>query len=321
LPGSKLFKLTVPFQYPDFTSELSNCSICPRECRADRYSNRLGWCRSDAGFNISSICIHKGEEPAISGINGICNVFFSKCNLGCIYCQNWQISCRDEHGSSQTLEFSEVIRQITGLLDKGCHAVGFVSPTHYVPHVKAIIDALRDESRNPIFVYNTNGYDKVETLKSLESYIDIYLPDFKYSSDELAREFSDAPRYPEIALAALKEMYRQKGSVVLMDDNGIAERGIIVRHLVLPGHVDNSIGVLRMIAGEVSSSLTISLMSQYWPTPLVKSHKKLGRMLLPAEYQAVADEMLKLGFRKGWLQEMESHENYRPDFDRDHPFE
>jgi len=187
--------------------------------------------------------------------------------------------------------------------------------------VKAIIDALRDESRNPIFVYNTNGYDKVETLKSLESYIDIYLPDFKYSSDELAREFSDASRYPEIALAALKEMYRQKGSVVLMDDNGIAERGIIVRHLVLPGHVDNSIGVLRMIAGEVSSSLTISLMSQYWPTPLVKSHKKLGRMLLPAEYQAVADEMLKLGFRKGWLQEMESHENYRPDFDRDHPFE
>lgn len=219
------------------------------------------------------------------------------------------------------MEFGEVIRQITGLLDKGCHAVGFVSPTHYVPHIKAIIEALREEGRNPIFVYNTNGYDKVETLKSLESYIDIYLPDFKYSKDELAREYSDAPRYPEIALAALKEMYRQKGSVVLMDDNGIAEKGIIVRHLVLPGHVDNSTGVLRMIAGEVSPSLTISLMSQYWPTPAVKIHKKLGRMLLSAEYQAVADEMQKLGFRKGWLQEMGSHENYRPDFDRDHPFE
>lgn len=288
---------------------------------ADRFGNRLGWCKSDTGFNISSICIHKGEEPAISGINGICNVFFSKCNMGCIYCQNWQISCRDENVSNYTLQFDDVIRQISSLLDNGCHAVGFVSPTHYLPHVKMIINALRNGGRNPVFVYNSNGYDKVEELRSLESYIDIYLPDFKYSNDQLAREYSDAPRYPEIALAALKEMYRQKGSVVLMDENGVAEKGIIVRHLVLPGQVENSTGVLRMIAGEVSTSLTISLMSQYWPTPLVKSHGKLGNTLTLTEYKAVADEMQRLGFRKGWLQVMESHENYRPDFDRGHPFE
>jgi putative pyruvate formate lyase activating enzyme len=313
--------LKVPARYSGYFDELSHCRICPRECKSDRFGSRLGWCKSDAGFNISSICIHKGEEPAISGNHGICNVFFSKCNLGCIYCQNWQISCRDESSNSTALEFSEVIRQITNLLDSGCHAVGFVSPSHYVPHVKAIIDALRDEGRNPVFVYNTNCYDKVETLRSLESYIDVYLPDFKYSDRRLAKNYSDASRYPEIALAALKEMYRQKGSVVLMDENGVAEKGIIIRHLVLPGNVENSIGVLRMIAQEVSTSLTISLMSQYWPTPLVKDHPKLGRMLSPDEYKIVADEMQKLGFRKGWLQEMDSHENYRPDFDKDHPFE
>ena len=302
-------------------NDLNNCSICPRECFADRFSEKLGWCKAGAGFNISSICVHHGEEPAISGLKGICNVFFSHCNLSCIYCQNWQISSRDENIPTPAMDFDTVIRQITGLLDDGCHAVGFVSPSHHVPHVKAIIDALRSMNRNPVFVYNTNGYDRVETLRSLESYIDIYLPDFKYMDRQMAHNYSGASDYPQVALAALKEMYRQKGSVLLTDENGVAERGMVVRHLVLPGHIENSLKVLNTIAEEVSVSITISLMAQYWPTPNLLNHNKLGRTILPAEYELVVDEMNRLGFRNGWVQELESHDHYRPDFNRQHPFE
>lgn len=311
----------VPAEHTNLFAELRNCVICPRECRADRFSSRPGWCKSDAGFNISSICAHHGEEPAVSGVHGICNVFFSKCNLACVYCQNWQISGRNEPSRSPGIPFREVMARINRLLDAGCHAVGFVSPSHHVLHVKAIIDALRESGRNPVFVYNTNGYDKVETLRSLESYIDIYLPDFKYMDERLAVEYSDAPGYPMVALAALKEMYRQKGSVLLLDDNGIAERGIIIRHLVLPGHTANSLAVLSAIAEEVSPSLTISLMAQYWPTPQVQCHPKLGRSVLPEEYGIVVEEIHRLGLLKGWVQELESHDHYRPDFDREHPFE
>lgn len=301
--------------------ELHNCRICPRECGADRFSARLGWCNAGAGFNISSICAHQGEEPAISGKKGICNIFFSRCNLACIYCQNWQISSRKEPAAGHGMEFSEVIGRIVDLLDGGCHAVGFVSPSHHVPQVKAIIEAVRESGRNPVFVYNTNGYDKAETLKSLETYIDIYLPDFKYMDASLAKEYSEAADYPEVALSALKEMYRQKGSVLLCNHDGYAEKGIILRHLILPGHTDNSIAVLRKIAGEVSSSLTISLMAQYWPVPQVASHRQLGRPITPEEYERVTSELQALGFYKGWIQELDSQNNYLPDFNQQHPFE
>lgn len=278
-----------------------------------------GICGSGAGFNISSICIHKGEEPAISGEKGICNVFFSRCNLACVYCQNYQISCNHGEVNDQEMQLDDIIDTIKGFLIQGCHAVGFVSPSHYIPHVKAIIETLRLQGYNPVFVYNTNGYDKVEEIRDLEHYIDIYLPDFKYSDNNLARKFSKVPDYHQIALAAIKEMYRQKGSTLVMNDDGYAEKGLIIRHLVLPGHIENSLKALNDLA-DISTSLAISLMAQYWPTPAVQHHPTLGRTLSADEYEIVKTELERLGFYKGWVQEIESSGNYKPDFESDNPF-
>jgi putative pyruvate formate lyase activating enzyme len=280
---------------------------------------KVGVCGSDAGFNISSICIHHGEEPVISGTNGICNVFFSRCNLSCIYCQNYQISCNRGKVSETQMQLKEVVDSIIRNLEQGCHAVGFVSPSHYIPHVKAIIETLRLQGYKPVFVYNTNGYDKVEEIQALESYIDIYLPDYKYSDNNLAQKFSKVTDYQQSALLVIKEMYRQKGSTLVMNENGYAEKGLIIRHLVLPGNIENSINVLRDIA-DISTSIAVSLMAQYWPTPAVLSHPILGKPLSSEEYEIVRTECENLGFYKGWIQEMESSDHYLPDFESDNPF-
>lgn len=298
---------------------LASCVICPRNCNADRLNGNIGICGSNAGFNISSICIHQGEEPVISGENGICNVFFSRCNLSCIYCQNYQISCNRGEVNEKEMQLPEVVEAIIKNLDQGCHAVGFVSPSHYIPHVKAIIETLRILGHSPVFVYNTNGYDKTEEIKALESYIDVYLPDYKYSDNDLARRFSKVSDYHQSALSAIKEMYRQKGSTLVMNENGYAEKGLIIRHLVLPGNIDNSLNVLRDIA-DISTSIAISLMAQYWPTPAVLNHPTLKRTLTSEEYEIVKTELDNLGFYKGWVQDIESSDHYLPDFETDKPF-
>ena len=301
--------------------ELKDCTCCPRNCHANRFSSKLGYCKSDASFNISSICIHRGEEPVISGKEGICNIFFAHCNLQCIYCQNHQISSNLEPISLFRKEPAEVIKEITRILDKGISRVGFVSPSHHVPHVKFIIEAVTALGYNPVWVFNTNGYDKVETLKSLEGMIDLYLPDFKYLEKILSDELSDAPGYPEIASKALIEMFRQKGAALHLREDDTAESGIIVRHLVLPGHVENSKKVLQFIAEEISSKIHISLMSQYYPPQGVAMKSPLSRQITREEYQSVIEEMERLGMHHGWIQELESAENYRPDFQKEHPFE
>jgi len=217
------------------------------------------------------------------------------------------------------MEFGEVVHSIIKILDSGCKAVGFVSPTHFIPQVKAIIEELRLHGYNPIFVYNTNGYDKVEEIRLLENYINIYLPDYKYSDNNLARKLSKVPDYKQTALQAIKEMYRQKGSTLIINEDGYAENGLIIRHLVLPGNIENSVGVLHDIA-DISTSIAISLMAQYFPTPAMKNHATLNRTLTADEYNIVKDELEHLGFYKGWVQELESNESYRPDFELDKPF-
>lgn len=310
---------TRPEQYTKF-HELENCRICPRNCGANRYSDKLGYCKSDAGFNIASVCNHRGEEPVISGQHGICNVFFSHCNLQCIYCQNHQISFNNiRSGLSWNPE--KMIGTIVGFLETGCKSVGFVSPSHHIPQMTYIIRKLRSQGQNPIFVYNSNAYDKPESLAELEGMIDVYLPDFKYSDRELSRIFSDTADYPAVALKAIREMYRQKGSTLHIDDEGIATSGMIIRHLVLPGYVQDSIDVLRTIAEEISVNVHISLMSQYYPTRDVMHHKNFNRALNSDEYQNVVDEFHRLGFRKGWIQELTSADHYHPDFRNEHPFE
>ena len=300
--------------------ELKSCRICPRNCNADRFSKKLGYCKADASFSISSIFAHQGEEPVISGDKGICNVFFTNCNLQCIYCQNHQISCNTLDYSANKMELEEVVHQIIKILSAGINHVGFVSPSHFITQVKIIINSLRALGLNPVFVYNSNGYDKVESIRSLEPYIDIYLPDYKYADHNIGRNFSDVKNYPEVALNALKEMFRQKGSDLPLNDDGYATKGVIIRHLVLPGHPGNSVKVLRNISNELSNDVHISLMSQYYPTYQVKNHEILGRTLTSKEYERVTDELEYLGFENGWVQEMSSHENYRPDFEKEKPF-
>lgn len=299
---------------------LENCRICPRNCGADRFSGKLGYCKSDAGFHISSICNHRGEEPVISGSYGICNVFFSHCNLQCVFCQNHQISF-NQIKHERTWQPDQVLEAIIKLLDEGCKNVGFVSPSHHIPQMKFIIKQLQLLGKDAVIVYNTNAYDNPETIRELDSLVDVYLPDFKYSDKNLARKFSDAFNYPEVALKAVKEMYRQKGSTLVTDADGIATSGLIIRHLVIPGHIQNSIDVLRTIADEISVNVHISLMSQYHPTENVSGINSLNRVLHHEEYQMVVEEFYKLGFKKGWIQELVSSDHYNPDFRKDHPFE
>lgn len=310
-----------PGDYNFLTEPLKACRLCPRNCGADRISGKLGYCKSDASFYISSICIHRGEEPPISGPNGICNIFFGYCNLQCIYCQNHQISDNSEPFAAKRWSLKDVLAEIIRCLDAGCKGVGFVSPSHFIPQFKMIVKALNDLGLNPPIVYNTNGYDNVETLKDVGDIVDIWMPDFKYMDNTLSKKYSDAADYPKIAAKALKEMYRQKGSSLITNGDGVAETGILIRHLVLPGHVQNSIDVLRFIADEISTSIHISLMSQYHPTFAVNDIPPLNRSLNRDEYFRVVDEFYRIGFRNGFVQDLESYESYRPDFDREHPFE
>jgi putative pyruvate formate lyase activating enzyme len=297
------------------------CIQCPRECRADRGSARPGYCRSGPGLSISSICAHRGEEPVISGRHGICNIFFTHCNMQCIYCQNWQISRRDIDVCGDEMPLERVLSEIETILDQGATAVGFVSPSHFLNQVLEIRAALEYRGRHPVYVYNTNGYDKLERIESLENLMQVYLPDLKYMDNRLARIYSDTPDYVEFATAAVKEMFRQKGANIYLDDDGSIQFGMIIRHLVLPGQVENSKAVLRFIAEELSPDVHISLMSQYHPTPAVAGDPNLGRTLYREEYEEVLAEFERLGFHRGWVQELESPQSYRPDFDHEHPFE
>lgn len=300
---------------------LENCTLCPRECGVNRLNGGKGYCNVDAGLNIASICIHNGEEPVISGEKGICNIFFAGCNLRCSYCQNWEISRPCLNTDNIRMELPVVLDRIEEILSTGITAVGFVSPSHVVPQMKAIIRGLSLRGIKPITIYNTNSYDKVETLRRIGDLIDVYLPDYKYISPEISSELSDAHDYGEVALKAIKEMYYQKGSTLYSNESGVAERGMLIRHLIIPGHVEESIRVLRSVAEELSPGVNLSLMSQYNPTSNIKHHSGLNRILYRSEYEAVVKEMENLGFRNGWLQDMESNKNYVPDFSKEDPFE
>jgi putative pyruvate formate lyase activating enzyme len=266
---------------------------------------------------VAKAFLHKWEEPCISGTNGSGTVFFSGCNLKCIFCQNYAIS-QQCFGKEITVDKLGDI--FLALQYKGAHNINLVNPTHFAVQIREAILGIKDRLKIPV-VYNSNGYDKVETLKTLEGIIDVYLPDFKYLDANLAKHYSQAGDYPEVASAAIKEMYRQKGSTLIVNEKGIAEWGIVLRHLVLPGAVPQSIEVLRYVAEEISPNLHISLMSQYYPTPQVKDHPLLNRTISAEEYQQVVDAMYELGFHKGWTQELGSHASYRPDFSGEQPFE
>jgi len=247
--------------------------------------------------------------------------------MQCIYCQNREISCRGTKGTVMSRD--EVCDAIIELLPLSENNLGFVSPTHCVPQMITIVEELRKRGHNPTIIYNTNGYDLPETIRSLEGIVDVWLPDFKYSDDSLAEEISQAPDYSKYALSSLKAMVHQSGTTLHTDDHGIARRGIIIRHLVLPGFTENSVGVLKLIAEHISPNLHISLMSQYYPPDnilvdnrqsQITNRKSLHRTITRSEYETVLEAFVSLGFTSGWLQDFESHLSYRPDFSRKNPF-
>jgi putative pyruvate formate lyase activating enzyme len=298
---------------------IEKCELCPRKCGVNRSMVSSGFCNCSDMPLVSSIFLHKGEEPVISGTKGICNVFFAHCNLQCIYCQNYQISLNDRKDPNWEMSVEEVSEKISTFLKDGVRLLGFVSPSHQIPQMIQIIKSIWDIGFKPTIVYNSNGYDSIETLKELEGIIDVYLPDFKYFDNSLGKKFSNTTNYFEVASMALREMYRQKGSTILLDDDGLIESGIIVRHLVLPRCSNDSINILRYIADEISPNIRISLMSQYYPIENLAIKSSLNRKITPAEYQSVVSELNILGF-PGWVQELESSDHYKPDFLSNTPF-
>jgi len=307
-------------EFVEFTEELEDCTVCPHGCHKNRIAGQKGYCRTGSGFEVAAVVIHKGEEPVISGRNGICNVFFNGCNLRCVFCQNHQISHPSPTQPKYSVMIDNLLQEILMNLDSGCKSVGFVSPSHMVPHVRLLIKLIRKNNHNPVFVYNTNAYDTVESLRSLEGLIDVYLPDFKYMDTDLAKRYSGVSDYPETAKMAIREMFRQKGSTLITDDEGHAVSGLIIRHLVLPGNPDNSVRVLNYIAEEISVKVYISLMSQYYPAFNASRFQELNTLVTAAEYNSVLAVMEKLGLNRGWSQELDSFATYRPDFRRQNPF-
>jgi len=284
----------------------------------DRFQ-RKGFCKTRTKPLVSSVFLHKGEEPVLSGNVGVCNVFFAHCNLQCVYCQNNQISCNDFVNESWERLVNDIVNLITPILDSGVRILGFVSPTHQVVQMVEIINALHQKGYFPTIVYNTNYYESVDTLKELESVVDVYLPDFKYANNSLGLRYSGVSDYFDVAKLALKEMYRQKGTSLLLGDDGLVEFGLIIRHLVLPSHSAESVELLEFLADEFSPRLHISLMSQYFPPSGLHLPNPINRVLSKEEYSKVLNTMEVLGYR-GWEQSMESADCYRPYFNSNEPF-
>jgi putative pyruvate formate lyase activating enzyme len=290
---------------------MTHCPKCPRKCKA-----KPGFCNSDSEHpEIAAVYAHTGEEPPISGKKGISNIFFAHCNLQCVYCQNHSISRAEVDPTMITLHsVDEIVDATAQSLKKTENIVGLVSATQYSDLAIPIVEGLHKKGLYPTIVYNTNGYESVDVLRQIADYVDIYLPDFKYSDHVLARSYSNAADYPDVAAAALKEMYNQKGSSLPTDNDGLAFRGLVVRHLVLPGQVDNSIRCLEWLADNLSPNIYVSLMAQYYPPEGIKLPDQLARRLKAEEYEQVVDAFYSLGFHRGWVQELDASECYRPHF-------
>ena len=302
-------------------ARLESCDICPRECGVNRLAGEPGFCHSGRLPIVSAVCSHHGEEPAISGSKGSGTIFFGNCNMRCVYCQNHQISQNWKKQAHREMDFHVLAERMLYLQDElGCHNINFVSPSHSAPQlVRAVLEAVPMGLRLPL-VYNTSGYDSLKSLKELEGIISIYLPDLRYASDKWAKKLSQAPDYVTHSRAAIKEMYRQVGGLVV-DEAGLAERGLIVRHLILPNRLAGSRESLTWLAEEVSPEVTVSIMSQYFPSHRAKKIPSLSRTITEPEYAEVIELLDRLGLENGWVQEMGASDSYLPDFERQgHPF-
>jgi len=273
---------------------LEACDLCPHECKANRLGQEKGFCRVLDKPIVSSYGPHFGEEQPLVGYGGSGTIFFTYCNMACVYCQNWEIS---HLGEGEEVSPEELARMMLALQARGCHNINFVTPTHQIAFiVEALVLAVEKGLRLPL-VYNCGGYEKVETLKLLEGIVDIYMPDFKYWDEKIALKLSKAPKYPEVARAALKEMHRQVGDL-LLDDEFIAYRGLLVRHLVLPGRLAGTKEILRFIAEEISPHTYVNIMDQYYPCGDAWKYPPLDRRLTREEYEEALQWAREVGLTR-----------------------
>jgi putative pyruvate formate lyase activating enzyme len=297
---------------------LSSCTVCPRDCGNDRTKNVLASCASGLHPIVSSYTPHFGEEPVLSGTRGAGNIFLGNCNLRCVYCQNFQISQDYATQRANEVPVERLAEMALELAARGCHNIGFVSPTHYAPQVaRAVLLAARQGLDLPI-IYNTNGYDSVEVLRLLDGIVDIYLPDFKYADNASGWLYSKVPDYADCSREALVEMYRQKGSALVYGEDGLVKSGLLVRMLILPNNVGGIADSLAWIAETLSPRVAISLMAQYYPIHRAAANEKyaaLNRSITAGEWEEALAALEANGMASGFQQELETaNRYYRPDF-------
>lgn len=291
--------------------KLISCNLCPHNCKVNRLEGKIGRCKCNAKVKIALASLHYYEEPCISGKNGSGTVFFSNCNFNCKYCQNYEIS---QLGKGREIEIEELAKIFLAEQEKGANNINLVTPTSYVYHIIEALDIAKKNGLNIPIIYNTNGYENIETIELLKGHIDVYLPDLKYYSNELSKKYSGIDNYFENATKAIKVMYEQVGTPVFNED-GIIQKGVIIRHLVLPNHILNSKHILKWIKENMPSGIYVSVMAQYFPTYRAKEDELINRKLTKKEYKQIEEYLYSLDLENGYIQEQGEHEEeYVPKF-------
>ena len=290
---------------------LKNCVLCPRRCEINRYETK-GFCGANSKLKIAYYSLHMWEEPIISGTTGSGTIFFSNCNMKCLYCQNKKISL-DGYGKYSSLKRLEEI--MLELQDKGANNINLVTPTHYVPHISKVLKKIKNSTLNIPVVYNTSSYENVGTIMMMNNLVDVYLADLKYYNDELALKYSFCNNYFETATMAIDEMYRQVGNFEF-NENGTLKKGLIVRVLILPGHIDDSKNIIKYLYKTFGDNIFISIMNQYTPVNKCK-YDNLNKRITEEEYDEVIDYALNLGIKNAFVQEGETAtESFIPNFNK-----
>ncbi len=292
---------------------MSDCTLCPQRCHVNRKEGHIGYCGETSKLVVARAALHRWEETCISGENGSGAVFFSGCNMRCVFCQNYNIAGA-KAGKVITIErLAEIFLELE---EQGAHNVNLVTPTHYVPQIIEALNLAKSEGLHIPVVYNTSGYECKETLRMLKGYVDIYLPDFKYMNERLAQRLSCASDYTIYVKQALEEMVRQTDGIEMDEKTGLMKRGVIVRHLVLPGHVKDSKEIISYLQETYGDRIMISVMNQYTPMPQAKDLEQLGRRVTKREYEKVVDHALEIGVTNGYIQEgAAASESFIPEFD------
>ena len=311
----------MPTSFPDPMRAYDACRLCPRACGTNRTAGRRGVCGETAELRIASAGPHFGEEPCFTGTRGSGAIFFAGCSCHCFFCQNWQISTGRTPGRALDEEGFHALA--LDLIARGVHNLNFVTPGHYWPHIARLCRRLRAEGETLPFLWNSSGYESPDLVAEQAETVDIFLPDFKFADATLARTVMGDDRYPDLALASIRAMVEAKGFLDPFDPTGAepSRTGVLVRHLLLPGHVENTKRVLRLLRGEFGRYIPLSLMSQYLPIPATAGRPPFDRPPMPDEYREAVDCAMELGFENLFIQPLADTADFMPDFERDCPFD